>query len=122
MLGACARGTRVRRDGKHARWICLRVCCVGRGCRAFASQLRWLADVWLGWLHETAMAWVRERLEKTVPKVAWEETVKEYGARLEAVAIYIAREYGVAALCRALPRRVAQLNERNGDRIPKQCA
>ena len=70
-------------------------------------------------LHETAMAWVRDRLKKTVPKVAWEETVEEFGARLKEVAIHIEREYEVADLCRALPGRVAQLNERKGDRIPK---
>ena len=73
-------------------------------------------------LHETAMAWVRDRLKKTVPKVAWEETVEEFGARLKEVAIHIEREYEVAALCRALPGRVAQLNERKGGHIPKEFA
>ena len=70
-------------------------------------------------LHETAMAWVRDRLKKAVPEVAWEEAVEEFGARLKEVAIHVEREYEVAALCRALPGRVAQLNERKGDRIPK---
>ena len=70
-------------------------------------------------LHETAMAWVRYRLKKNVPKIPWEETIGEYGVRLKEVAAYIEREYGVDALCRGLPDRVAILDERKGDRIPK---
>ena len=70
-------------------------------------------------LHETAMAWVRYRLRKTVPKVPWEETVEEYGARLKEVASYIEREYDVSGLCRALPDRAAMLDEAKGDRLPK---
>ena len=70
-------------------------------------------------LHETAMAWVRYRLKKNVPKIPWEETIEEYGVRLKEVAAYIEREYGVDALCRGLPDRVAILDERKGDRIPK---
>ena len=70
-------------------------------------------------LHETAMAWVRYRLKKTVPKVPWEETVEEYGARLKEVASYIERQYDVTGLCRALPKRVTMLCETEGDRLPK---
>ena len=33
-LGDCARGTRVRRDGKHAQRLCLQACRVGMGHRA----------------------------------------------------------------------------------------
>ena len=70
-------------------------------------------------LHEAAMAWVRNRLKKTVPKVAWHETVEEYGERLKQVAAYIEGKYNVGGLCRELPDRVAELHKRRGDRIPK---
>ena len=69
-------------------------------------------------LHETAMAWVRNRLKKTVPKVAWHESVEEYGERLKQVAAYIEGKYNVGGLCRELPDRVAELHKRRGDRIP----
>ena len=73
-------------------------------------------------LHETAKAWVLDRLKKTVPKVAWEETVEEYGERLKQVAAHIERKYNVDGLCRELPDRVADLHKRRGDRIPKSNA
>lgn len=70
-------------------------------------------------LHETAMAWVRERLKKTVPQRPWEESVEAYGRRLKEVAAYINCQYNVDGLCRHLPDRVAMLRSAKGDRIPK---
>ena len=68
-------------------------------------------------LHETAMAWVRERLKKTVPKVPWQESNEAYGSRLKEVAAYINANYNVDNLCRELPDRVATLLKRKGDRL-----
>ena len=70
-------------------------------------------------LHETAMAWVRERLKKTVPKKPWEESIEAYGDRLKDVAAYINRHYDVDGLCRECPERVAMLMKTEGDRTPK---
>ena len=70
-------------------------------------------------LHETAMAWVRERLKKTVPKKPWEESVEAYGSRLKDVAAYINRHYDVDGLCRELPDRIAKLLKAKGDRLGK---
>ena len=57
-------------------------------------------------LHETAMAWVRERLQKTVPPRPWEESVEAYSSRLKDVAAHINRMCDVDGLCRELPSRV----------------
>ena len=70
-------------------------------------------------LHETAMAWVRARLNKTVPPKPWEETIEAFGSRLKDVALYINRQYNVDGLCQQLPERVAMLMKSQGDRISK---
>ena len=68
-------------------------------------------------LHETAMAWVRDRLRKTVPRDPCSESVQAYGARLKEVASYINQHYDVGGLCRRLPARVSELLDAEGDRI-----
>ena len=68
-------------------------------------------------LHETAMAWVRNRLSRTVPREAWTETVPEYVSRLKQVAAYINDNYNVEGLNRELPQRVQDLIDAEGDRI-----
>ena len=70
-------------------------------------------------LHETAMAWMRERLKKTIPKQAWDETVESYHARLKSCAAHCNAKYDVDALCRQVPWRVQELLNRDGDRLPK---
>ena len=70
-------------------------------------------------LHETAMAWVRQRLKRTVPSQPWKETVEEYRTRLKSVAAYINANYNVEGLCRELPLRIKLLLEAEGDRIAK---
>jgi hypothetical protein len=70
-------------------------------------------------LHETAVAWMRHRLSKTLPKQAWTETVEQYGSRLKRCAAYINEHYDVEALCNALPARLRMLVDSEGDRIAK---
>ena len=70
-------------------------------------------------LHETAMAWVRERLTKTRPKKPWAETVPEYHARLRNVAAHCNAKYSIENWCRELPWRVQELQNRKGDRLSK---
>ena len=54
-------------------------------------------------LHETAVAWMRQRLTKTRPKQAWTETIADYRSRLKTCAAYIKENYNVEGLCRDLP-------------------
>ena len=68
-------------------------------------------------LDETAMAWVINRSKVSRPAKAWEETEAEFGERLRSVAEHINAQYGVEALCKGFPQRVAQLVEATGDRL-----
>ena len=70
-------------------------------------------------LHEIAVAWMRHRLAQTKPREPWLETVDDYKSRLKECAAFINGKYDVDGLCRALPTRLASLEERWGDRIPK---
>ena len=70
-------------------------------------------------LHETAMAWVRIRLAKAVPKNCWTEPVADYHKRLKACCADINATHNVDGLCRELPLRVQMLVDNKGDRIPK---
>ena len=68
-------------------------------------------------LHETAMAWVANRLKVTRPAKAWEETEAEFGERLRGVAEYINTHYDVESLRKDFPHRVAALQHAEGDRL-----
>ena len=70
-------------------------------------------------LHETAVAWMRLRLSKTLPKKPWKESPEEYRARLKLCAQYCNDNYDVAGLCNELPQRLELLDEKKGDRINK---
>ena len=69
--------------------------------------------------HETAMAWMRDRLKKTVPRKAWQESVEEYHARLKQCAAHCNNKYDIEGLCREPPWRTRELLKRQGDRIPR---
>ena len=85
------------------------------GCDA-SAQPGQLQEVML---HETAVAWMRERLKKTLPTRSWAESLDDYGAWLKACAAYINEEHDVAGLCLGLPKRLAELDRRRGDRLCK---
>ena len=68
-------------------------------------------------LHETAVAWVRNREAKTKPREPWKETRAEYTTRLRGICQYINGHYNVEDLCRSFPRRLQQLVDKQGDRI-----
>ena len=70
-------------------------------------------------LHETAVAWIRYRLTKTVPACSWLETPEEYRVRLKRVVVEVNHEYNVDNLCRELPTRVVQLRLAEGGRLQK---
>ena len=68
-------------------------------------------------LHETAVAWIRRREETTRPREPWKETLEEFGARLRGVCQDINDSCDVEGLCRALPKRLQELVDKDGDRI-----
>lgn len=70
-------------------------------------------------LHETAVAWVRYRLERTLPRSPWTETMEEYGSRLKLIAQDINEKLNVDGLCREFPSRIMELIDRAGDRLAK---
>ena len=70
-------------------------------------------------LHETAVAWLTNRLQVTTPARAWEETTQAFGARLKAATDYINAHYDVEGLQRQLPARLQKLKDREGGRIGK---
>ena len=68
-------------------------------------------------LHETAVSWIRLRLARTVPGRAWEEARDAYITRLKEVVREINETLDVDGLCRALPKRIADLVVTEGDRL-----
>ena len=70
-------------------------------------------------LHETAVAWIRLKLQNTCPVRAWQETREQYKARLQQICRDINSEYDVEGLCRELPDRLEDLRERKGDALKK---
>ena len=70
-------------------------------------------------LHETAVAWLTNRLRVTAPAKSWEETAEQFGARLKQAADYVNAHYDVEGLQRELPARLDRLCDREGARISK---
>ena len=70
-------------------------------------------------LHETAMAWMRDRLKKTLPRKPWDETAEQYVSRLKKCAEHCNNKYDIENLCKEVPWRVDELLKRDGDRLPK---
>jgi len=70
-------------------------------------------------LHETAMAWLRIRVAKTLPRNCWTESVDAYHKRLKAACAYTNANHDVEGLCKELPHRVQMLLVSKGDRIAK---
>ena len=70
-------------------------------------------------LHETAVSWLRHRLERTLPNKCWEESREEYGRRLKRCCEEANKECDVEGLCHGLTKRMKKLEEAEGDRLPK---
>ena len=70
-------------------------------------------------LHETAVAWIRLNLSRTLPARPWEESPKQLITRLKRIAGNINREYNVDGLCKDLPTRVELLQQRGGGKLKK---
>ena len=70
-------------------------------------------------LHETAVAWLTNRLTVTTPRKAWEESPLAFQQRLRDACDYINTHYNVVSLCRELPQRVSALRQCEGGRLRK---
>ena len=69
-------------------------------------------------LHETAVSWLRQRLEQSTPKKCWEETREAYGSRLKRCCEEVNKECDVEGPCNGFPKRIKLLEESKGDRLP----
>ena len=65
-------------------------------------------------LHETAVAWIRLRLARTVPDRAWLESREEYSMILKRVCDDVNSTCNVEGLCRDFMKRVDQLDRQGG--------
>ena len=70
-------------------------------------------------LHETIVAWVRNREKLTLPKQPWTETREQFAVRLREICHYTNEHYDVESVCKSFPRRLEMLVEKKGDRINK---
>ena len=68
-------------------------------------------------IHETAVAWIRAGLARTVPARSWEESREAYGSRLKRVCEDINSDNDVEGLCRKFLARIEALVERGGRRL-----
>jgi len=70
-------------------------------------------------LHETAVSWMRHRLVLSTPKSPAQETRCEYASRLKAACHDINQNFNVEGLCRRFLKRVQDLKDAGGGRLPK---
>ncbi len=68
-------------------------------------------------LHETAVSWLRVRLEQSLPQRPWEETPEAFAASLRRCCADINTRLDVDGLCRAFPKRIQMLVDRLGGRL-----
>ena len=68
-------------------------------------------------LHETAVAWARVQLARTMPKQPWRETREAFGDRLREACRTINAEHNVENLCREFPGRIQHLIDVAGDNL-----
>ena len=98
-----------------------RTALAAHGLRAFQGNVAAVQPGKLGdlMLHETAVAWIRNKERTTLPTRPWEETPVQLGTRLKRIASEINAEHDVVGLCRELPARVAQLRLKKGRKLKK---
>ena len=68
-------------------------------------------------LHETAVSWLRVRMEASLPKRSWEETPHAFATRLRQCCAQINAEFDVEGLCHAFPARIQKLKDAKGGRL-----
>ena len=70
-------------------------------------------------LHETAVAWIRKRLQAALPKKPWEESEDGFKERMRNAVSYVNSNHDVAGLCKELPSRIDKLLEAEGGKLKK---
>ena len=70
-------------------------------------------------LHETAVSWIRKRLQAALPKKPWEESEDGFRERMRNAVAYVNSNYDVAGLCKELPSRIEKLIEAEGGKLEK---
>ena len=68
-------------------------------------------------LHETAVSWIRLRLDGTVPQKSWEESREQYGRRLKRCCEDANKECDVEGLCHGVLKRFKALKDNGGERL-----
>ena len=91
----------------------------GSGLSSCKTATRQPGDLKDLMLHETAVAWLDDRLTVTTPSAAWDEAVDAFGSRLKQACDYINANYDVENLCRKLPQRLLTLRQKEGARLKK---
>ena len=91
------------------------------GLRAFQGESAGFQCGELGdiLLHETAVAWLRRLMEKSMPAAPWKETRDAYCARLKQQCQKVNDKYDVTALCKEFPKRLQELVSKKGEKIGK---
>ena len=70
-------------------------------------------------LHETAVAWLRKKMEHSPPACPWKETREQFKERMKEYCRQINAAFDVEGLCRELPERLEELKRREGDKLKK---
>ena len=71
-------------------------------------------------LHETAVAWFRNRMRRTKPIVhPWEESRSQWAERAASCVRAVNAENDVSGLCREFPMRLSACLEQGGERLSK---
>ena len=70
------------------------------------------------WLHETSVAWIRDRLKRSLPAEPWKESSANFAKRMKKAVDHVNKEHDVRGLCREMPARMHCLvHETLGDRL-----
>ncbi len=70
-------------------------------------------------LHETAVAWLRSKMQRSCIARPWQETREQHKAHMQQACREVNMEYDVEGLCRQLPERLERLKLKLGDRLKK---
>ena len=68
--------------------------------------------------HETAVAHFRSQMRREKPAVVpWQESVEQWSDRAEKCVGYINSVYNLDGLCRSFPKRLRELQAKQGERL-----
>ena len=70
-------------------------------------------------LHETAVAWLRHLLCRSLPAQPWKESREDFATRICQAARHVNADYEVNDLCNEFPERLQELVDLQGDKLRK---